>query len=200
MVLGLTPSSSGNAIEFEFKVVGAPIDITVCSTFTVDIAITPLAEHPMDGFQIRVLVDLGFMKIVDAENHIEENGWDENDIQKEALASTGESYTLRINNQPYYREEASWVTLTIHCEGAGASTIDLDETYCEIFPSNFHVIRVADATVNQSPRPKPPYMSGWVGGELHGVNKLAVAAPFLALIGLVVAIATVYVATRRRKA
>ena len=75
MVLALTPSSSGNAVDFEIKVVGAPTDVTVCSTFTVDIMITSLVPGAyMTGFQIRVFVDLGFMKIVSAENHIAANG------------------------------------------------------------------------------------------------------------------------------
>ena len=115
---------------------------------------------------------------------------DENNIDAEILVLTGELYGLRISGSDDFYDEASWVTLTIHCEGAGTSTIDIDDELTFVYGGAYTVVMV-DATVNQHPRP--------VGGAFTPVNKLAVAAPFLALIA-VAAVATVYVAKRRRRA
>jgi len=88
-----------------------------------------------------------------------------------------------------FSDDASWVTLTFHCVGGGSSPIGISP-YPDSWWENPSVLEpfdvVSAGTCNQ--RPVVP-----VGGVVTSVNRLAVMAPYVALLGLVATVAAVIV-------
>jgi hypothetical protein len=173
--------------------------VTVSSNFQIDVWITDISAG-IFRFDFTVTWDDTQMELVGYQNHVFLNTGVTWVVNVETATST--SYRLVAYYLPDgvggYTADASWVTLTFHCIAVGSSPIniinvDIDDE----FGTDFEVA-VVNGVCNQNPRYTPSY-SGWVGGTMNTVNKLAVVSPFLALI-TVAAVATVYVVKSRRKA
>jgi len=125
------------------------------------------------------------MELVDRENYAEGRGWQ----YKENLGDGKYSAEPKVYG-PGWTEDAAWVKLTFHCLGEGTSEIYFDDA--SIFIQGYITPDLFICIAHQSTRP--------VGGVLTPVNKLAILAPYLALLGLVGAVSLAATARRRRKA
>jgi len=99
-----------------------------------------------------------------------------------------------------------WMSITFHCLAEGSSTIET-LTVEEEIPEVIYLYEGStilyinpppyEVTCNQR-QPPPDPTAGYVGGELFSTDKLAILAPYMVLIGLiVVAVTTVLVKHRR---
>ena len=101
--------------------------------------------------------------------------------------------------------DSPWLALEFHCLGAGTSDIEVSTYFNEFYlrdgAGNTYQVPMepVSITCNQQAAPQPPSHTDPVGGELYSVNKLAVLAPYLALMA-VAAVATVCVVKSRRRA
>ena len=93
-----------------------------------------------------------------------------------------------------FSQNATWLTITFTCIRAGSSAIESHDGFYNDGEANIP-IGDFELTCNQhgSGRSYP------VGGLILPVNELSVLAPYLALIGLVASLSTVYALKRRRK-
>ncbi len=90
--------------------------------------------------------------------------------------------------------EVTWVILTFHCIAEGFATVYFGDSYLERSDGSFNNPDVeSEAGVNQLYEPSP------VGGVMSSIDKPALLASYLGLVGLVFAVTTLIV-TRRRKA
>ena len=87
--------------------------------------------------------------------------------------------------------EHSWYSLTFHCLDAGSTPINvMDAVYTDASGAN-HTLNVLKASVSQILVPP-------VGGISTTVNKLEILTPYIALVGLIIAVSAVYVIKTRK--
>ncbi len=203
MFSGLSLPVLGNGVPpslgFEHNgVVTSTLDVTVSTTFTLDILIKDItAGYGMVGFQLIIEWNPALMelvKFVEADEFGESRPWDtyHNELSgKIEYFGTGEEWTT----------DASWARTTFHCLKAGTSeitvyappilSIDLVPLEGGIRVS-LEVGPVALTCNQQEPRPG--------GGIVAPVNKLELLAPYLALAGLMIALSAVVVVKKAPKA
>jgi hypothetical protein len=155
------------------------VDVTIGSNFSVDISIRNVGS--MLSFHFKVTWNPNLVGYV-SRTLLLQPGWS---VTTETVDASGGTYVLAAAGG-MFSKDASWVTLSFHCLGAGSSSIgispDPDSRWENPSVSTpFDV--VLGGTCNQ--RPVVP-----VGGFVLPVNKLAVTAPYLALLA-VVAVAVV---------
>ncbi len=105
-------------------------------------------------------------------------------------------------------EDRFWLTIAFKCLAPGQATLGLPDALTDEGGQGLTLIIISQGGVydvtaypgvaeQRQPAPSNPYH--YVGGELFTANKLAVLAPYLALIGLIGVVSTVYVLARRRE-
>lgn len=199
MVLALSPPTHGQiqVPKLSIEQNGVAIEIItgpVCSNFTVEIWIKGISTtYPMFAFKFYVTWDPAFMEKVSYV--VEKHEWF-------GSPSEGPSWlSLSLSGYPNtIAYDAKWMNITFHCLRGGDSTIESPAFMNDVYlwtgdPNNpfwtrFNVVNMV--SVHQVAAPRP------VGGILAPTNKLAVMAPYLALIGLV-GVVTVAVAVQRRR-
>lgn len=154
------------------------INAYVCSRFNVEIWITNL-PGAMTWFNFTILWDPNLMELVDRENYAEGRGW----VYLENLGDGRYSAEPKVYDGGW-TEDAAWIKLTFHCLGEGTSEIYFDGASIFIGQLPYIELDPFTCTVHQTVRA--------VGGILAPVNKLAVLAPYLALIGLFGAITAIF--------
>jgi hypothetical protein len=172
------------------------ISATVSTQFTIQIWIRNIpAGYKLDSFDISVYWDPTQMELLDHKEFtppgknwiIQFNIGPDHYGLKNGATSTQDTTDL----------EMAWASLTFHCLAEGTSIIDLSsavnavilsdgQTLYPTYPDPFTI------TCNQvQPRP--------VGGVVVPVSRLQILAPYLALVGLVIAVSAVVVVKRRIK-
>jgi hypothetical protein len=157
------------------------VDIKVGGNFSIDISIRNVGS--MFRFHFKITWNPNLVRYV-SRTLLLQPGWS---VETETVDGLGGTYVLQVTGD-MFSSDASWVTLTFHCLGAGSSPIGISpsdswwENPSQLLP--FGV--VLGGTCNQ--HPVVP-----VGGVVLPVNRLAVMAPYLALLGLVVTVAVVIV-------
>jgi hypothetical protein len=158
------------------------VDVAVGSNFSIDISIRNVGY--MLSFHFKITWDPNLVRYV-SRTLLLQPGWS---VETETVDGLGGTYVLQATGG-MFSGDALWVTLTFHCLGGGSSPIGISpdpdswwENPSVLIP--FDV--VLGGTCNQ--HPVVP-----VGGVVLPVNRLAVMAPYLALLGLVAAVAVVVV-------
>jgi hypothetical protein len=158
------------------------VDVAVGSNFSIDISIRNV--NSMLSFHFKITWDPNLIRYV-SRTLLLQPGWS---VTTETVDGLGGTYVLQAAGG-MFSSDASWVTLTFHCLGEGSSPIGISpnpDSWWEN-PSVFTPFTVVlGGTCNQ--HPVVP-----VGGVMLPVNRLAVMAPYLALLGLVAAVAVVIV-------
>ena len=86
-----------------------------------------------------------------------------------------------------YGTDRTWLSVSFRCLGSGSSDISIsDESWMDTEGFTLSFDPISDATVTQTRNVGPP-----VGGFMEPANKLTIAAPYLALFGLVAAVAII---------
>jgi hypothetical protein len=177
----------------------------VGNTFSVDVWIRRVPSEGLALIEFKVVWDPGSLQLVNYVNHVAKNSphWE---IKTEEQVSA--SYLLKAqdptiilfpNNQYALHDDMSWATLTFRCTGQGDTTIDFPVTvaphqwgYWSDGSDSYPFDEYLNANVHQT-EPIVP-----VGGFMEPVNKLAVFAPYVALFGVVTAIAVLIAKPRKR--
>ncbi len=158
------------------------VDVTVGSNFSIDISIRNVGW--MLRFHFKITWDPNLVRYV-SRTLLLQPGWS---VETETVDGLGGTYVLQATGG-MFSDDASWVTLTFHCVGGGSSPIGISP-YPDSWWENPSVLEpfdvVSAGTCNQ--RPVVP-----VGGVVTSVNRLAVMAPYVALLGLVATVAAVIV-------
>jgi hypothetical protein len=176
--LALPARGAGSTVAVEPQTV----DVAVGSNFSIDISIRNVGS--MLGFRFKITWDPKLVEYV-SRTLLLQQGWS---VVTETVDGVGGTYVLQAAGG-MFSHDASWVTITFHCLGTGSSPIGI-RPYPDSWwdnPSTTPPFDVVSAgTCSQ--RPVAP-----VGGVILSVNRLAVMAPYLALLGLVAAVAVVIV-------
>jgi len=158
------------------------VNVTVGSNFSIDISIRNVGS--MLRFHFKITWDPNLVQYA-SRTLLLQPGWS---VETETVDGLGGTYVLQATGG-MFSGDASWVTLTFHCVGGGSSPIGIS-SYPDSFWENPSVLTpfavVLGGTCDQ--HPVVP-----VGGVMLSVNRLAVMAPYLALVGLVAAVAVVIV-------
>ncbi len=133
--------------------------------------------------------------------------WDPNDLEyiESELLTSWQGVGNIVNQQRWYgtssdpsgwTEDAAWFRIRFHCLRGGAAQItvsspsgqtvqlkDLSGGFATVYPESVTV------TVNQVAP---------VGGIVTSVDKLEILTPYIALVGLIIAVSTVYVIKKRK--
>jgi hypothetical protein len=162
------------------------VDIKVGGNFSIDISIRNVGS--MFRFHFKITWDPNLVRYV-SRTLLFQQGWS---VETETVDGLGGTYVLQATGG-MFSGDASWVTLTFHCLGGGSSPIGISpdpDSWWEN-PSVLVPFEVVwGGTCNQqSVAPVAP-----VGGVVLPVNRLAVMAPYLALLGLVATVAVVVAA------
>ena len=194
IVSGLSLPISANDVA---KIVVEPriIEISVSNTFTIDIWIRDLGGDVMQEFDFTITWDPVLMEYVSHTNHVSANdpNWS---IKNQNLDTLGGSYRLNAEaglSGILFNEDLSWVTLTFHCLGEGSSPINIQNTVIYRAAAGLQEIEheVLKGAVTQEPGMP-------VGGYVAPINKLEILTPYIALVGLIIAVSTVYVIKKRK--
>jgi hypothetical protein len=175
--LALPARGAGSTVAVEPQTV----DVAVGSNFSIDISIGNV--HWMLGFHFKITWDPKLIEYV-SRTLLLQQGWS---VVTETVDGVGGTYVLQAAGG-MFSGDASWVTLTFHCLGGGSSPIGISppDSGWENPSVSIPFDVVSGGTCNQ--QPVAP-----VGGVVLPVNRLAVMAPYLALLGLVAAVAVVIV-------
>jgi hypothetical protein len=198
LILSLLPipvlAQNGPTISVEPQTVSTYVG----NTFSVDVWIRRVSLEGLARIEFKVVWASGSLQLVNCVNHVAQNSphWE---IKTEEQVSA--SYLLKAqdptiilfpNNQYALHDDMSWATLTFRCTGQGDTTIDFPVTvapnrwgYWSDGSDSYSFEEYLNANVHQT-EPIAP-----VGGFMEPVNKAAVFAPYLALFGLVAAVAVV---------
>lgn len=189
--LGL-PVSAQNGMA---KIIVEPriINVTVSSTFTIDIWIRDLNGDFMQEFDFTITWDPDLMDIVSNIDHILANDPDwitKTNLLNPALGTYRLNAWTGLFGSPV-NEDLSWVTLTFHCRGVGSSPVNILNTVIYRAASGAQEIEheVLKGAVSQDPMA--------VGGVSTPINKLEIITPYIALAGLIAAVSAVYIIKRR---
>ncbi len=177
---GLVLPARGNG-QSTIAVEPQTVDVTVGSNFSIDISIRNVGY--MLSFHFKITWDPNLMRYV-SRTLLLQQGWS---VKTETVDGPGGTYALQATGN-MFSGDASWVTLTFHCLGGGSSPIGISppDSGWENPSVSIPFDVVSGGTCNQ--QPVAP-----VGGVVLPVNRLAVMAPYLALLGLVATVAVVIV-------
>jgi hypothetical protein len=152
-------------------------DVKVGTNFSIDISIRNVDS--MFRFHFKITWDPNLARYV-SRTLLLQPGWS---VETETVDGLGGTYVLQATGG-MFSGDASWVTLAFHCLGEGSSPIGVSpnpDTWWENPSVLIPFDVVLGGTCNQ--HPVVP-----VGGIVLPVNRLAVMAPYLALLGLVGAV------------
>jgi len=178
-ILGLALPASANGPYARFALEPVVVNVTPCTNFRVDVSILSLAG-PMEAFSLEISWT-NYMELVGYD--FGDHGW----VMEERFRD-GQMLVIYAAGEPWSDDE-TWLTVTFHCTAEGTSTI---RVYGFVDPIGAEKVFLdpVEGAVHQYPR--------FVGGDIQSVNKLAVLAPYLALVGLVAAVSAVYMVKRRK--
>jgi len=113
------------------------------------------------------------------------------------LSPDGGWFYIYVSSDYEIEGAFTWVTLTLHCEGPGASVIRFDrvETFVALETEQY-ILEYDEPTVNQY---VPAPTSNVVGGYSIPVSRLSIVAPYIALVTLIVAITATVMIKKRNK-
>jgi hypothetical protein len=158
------------------------VDVKVGSNFSIDMSIRNVGS--MLRFHFKITWDPNLVRYV-SRTLLLQSGWS---VETETVDGLGGTYVLQATGG-MFSGDASWVTLTFNCLGEGSSPIGISpnpDTWWENPSVSIPFDVVLGGTCNQ--HPVVP-----VGGIVLPVNRLAVMAPYLALLVLVATVAAVIV-------
>jgi hypothetical protein len=168
-------------------------DVVVCNEFEVEFWIRQIPS--MATLVFVVTWDPDMMELQNVELHLP-SGWS---IAISPIEQA-DSWVIILDG-PIFSSNWKWMTFTFHCKGEGSSPINIPETYdlgggpIGVGPylgaagvSNTKL----KAAVTQTIEPTP------VGGLATPTNKLAILTPYIALVGLIVVISSVYIIRKRK--
>jgi hypothetical protein len=158
--------------------VEGPTTVEVSTEFTVDVWIRDLPE-PMTQFSVRVEWDPSMMEYVSHVSHVTTNGW----TPLFFLQIPG-VIVLEAEGPPPFSQDASWISITLHCLSSGISEIVIEESFIEDVSWNKMNLEV--------------HQIAPVGGVTISTNKLEILTPYIALAGLIIAVSTVYIIKKRK--
>ena len=194
IVSGLSlPVSAQNGIA---KIIVEPriTNVTVSTTFTIDIWIRDLNGDFMQEFDFTITWDPDLMDIVSSMDHVLAN--DPNWIIKTQNINPALG-TYRLNAWSglfgsAINQDLSWVTLTFHCRGVGSSPVNIQNTVIYRAATGAQEIEheILKGAVTQEPGTP-------VGGYVTPINKLELLTPYLALAGLIIAVSAVIIKKRK---
>ncbi|MFC1507587.1 hypothetical protein ACFLQ6_11070 [Thermoproteota archaeon] len=188
------PVSAQNGIA---KIIVEPriTNVTVSTTFTIDIWIRDLNGDSMQEFDFTITWDPDLMDIVSNIDHVLANDpyWI---IKTQILNPSLGTYRLNawseVSGSPI-NEDLSWVTLTFHCRGEGSSPINIQNT--AIYRAAAGVVLIEHEVLKGAVTQDPPMP---VGGISTPINKLEIVTPYIALAGLIAMLSAVYVIKKRK--
>ncbi|MCW4033695.1 MAG: hypothetical protein NWF08_09960 [Candidatus Bathyarchaeota archaeon] len=192
-ILGLSfPSvNAQNGAECTVEIYGAPPQVQVCTKFQVDLEIDLIdSDDEFNWCDLVVVVDTNYMKIVDYTLYLD------GDCDGDAdLSPDGGRFELYVGCDDEWGG-ATFATLTIHCEGQGASVIrfDRDETFVGIYTYEYTLEYEEPTVIQYSPATRYA-----VGGYSIPASRLSVVAPHIALVALIVAITATVMIKKRNK-
>ena len=171
------------------------LDVTVGSMFSVDVWIRGIPSNdPMDDFGFDMTWDPAFIQY-DHSLGNPPSDWSVTVDDANAASGTLSAGGIALQNGNPYSGDHMWVSVCFRCLKSGVDTIGIPfGTWLE--HNNGMTVGfdlVMGATVSQTGGYTPP-----VGGELLAANKLALFAPYLALIGAVAAVAVLIVKPWKR--
>jgi len=178
---GLVLPARGNG-QSTIAVEPQTIDVTVGSNFSIDISIRNVGW--MLRFHFKITWDPNSVRYV-SRTLLFKPGWS---VETETVDGPGGTYVLQATGD-MFSGDASWVTLTFHCLGGGSSPIGVSP-YPDSWWENPSVLIPFDVVLGGTCNQHPVVP---VGGVVLPVNRLAVMAPYLALLGLVATVAVVIV-------
>ncbi|MEM2998866.1 MAG: hypothetical protein QW542_07970 [Thermoproteota archaeon] len=210
VMLGLTPQTlANNAATATLTLEPTVISVVPCSTFKVEVWVRDIPDgygviagqamiqwtpSLMEPMMDEVIINLP--ETWEFDGDYSPDGW-----------AVGMAYAGNPPGDAIF-EDQMVVSITFHCLKEGVATIDLDPPpdatwWLTLMPKGgggkIPVGGGFDSVeVHQVPPRVPPSYSTPVGGILTSANKLVVLAPYLALMGLVGAVSTVYALKRRR--
>jgi len=189
IIVGLSQPASAPEANPDLVIDPDEINVSVSSTFTIDIWIKNIPSgFVMLFFDFQVSWESSMMELTSHNFLADENGWSIN--ADNALAN---NYFCAASGADW-SSDSKWLTLTFHCLAEGSSTIQAAGSGSDsvvLWDGNEATETGFDSdaiTCNQR-RPVPPTPYHYVGGELFTANKLAVLSPYLALIGIVTTVA-----------
>jgi len=163
------------------------VDVTVGSNFSIDISIRNVDS--MLRFHFKITWDTNLVRYV-SRTLLLQQGWS---VETETVDGLGGTYVLQATGG-MFSGDATWVTLTFHCLGGGSSPIGVSP-YPDSWWENPSVLIPFDVVLGGTCNQHPVVP---VGGVVLPVNRLAVMAPYLALLGLVATVAVVIVKPWRK--
>jgi hypothetical protein len=161
--------------------VEGPTAVGVSREFTVNLWIRDLPTS-MIMFSTRVEWDPSTMEYVSHVSHVTTNGW------TPLFFSQLPGLIILEAEGPPFSQDASWISITLHCLEPGISELVIEESTIEGTTASISYTRI-NLEVNQI-EPAP------VGGVATPVDKIEILTPYLALAGLIVS--TVYVIKKRK--
>jgi len=162
------------------------IDVEVCNDFTVTLSITDL-PGVMNKIDLYITWDTSLMKYKSHTFLAPEPGW--TDAGSFVDPDAGSFHF--VAGGPPTSDSNDWVEITFHCEGPGSSPINLVDVRLLLDDFDLLIEQTLKGAVNQ-------YELAPVGGISTPINKLEILAPYIALVGLVAVVSTVYVIKRRK--
>jgi hypothetical protein len=191
-ILGLFSPVRGQ--ETEIAIEPRIIEIEVSSEFTIDIYLRNVPPGGIRAFQIGITWNAEQIEYVSHQAHFPA-GWLES--LDDAGVSDGTGYFsvagAMLTGEPI-TEDSSLATITFHCIGVGSSPINIPDPYPfdgSTFPRLLIDIdleeiphTVLKGAVTQNVRP--------VGGIYAPTDKLSILTPYIALVGLIGAISTIF--------
>jgi len=187
--------------ETEIAIEPRIIDIEKSSEFTIDIYLRYVPPGGVRAFQIGITWNAEQIEYVSHQAHFP-TGWLES--LDDAGVSDGTGYFsvagAMLTGEPI-TEESSLATITFHCIAVGSSPINIPNPYPydgSTYPRLLIDIdleeiphTVVKGAVTQNVRP--------VGGIYTSNDRLNILAPYIALVGLIGAISTIFAIRRWRK-
>jgi hypothetical protein len=182
------------------------INVVPCNTFTIEIWLEDITQgYGVTYGEATIKWNLNQIKPVDSGVYLPEEGYE---YGGEIGADYAKGSVRAVGPEFYITSDTKVAFITFHCESEGVSTITIDYTLTLISltappgqptPTPETIEGSDKVEVNQYTPRAPPSYSTPVGGILTSVNKLAVLAPYLALLGLTgLALAVVVVRKRKR--
>ena len=185
-VIGLSGLAFANGVGM-IAVVPPTEDVTVSTTFSIDIWTYSLESQSLRGLGFTLVWDPTMVEFVGYESHPPE-GWF---LPGHVEGSDNYLFYFERLTGSAYPGDHNWITVNFHCLDSGPTQIDLQDPYYMIDDSEsmYYFEGIMPASFNQVAP---------VGGIVMPVDKLAVLTPYLALAGLIAAVSTVYVMRRRK--
>jgi hypothetical protein len=184
-----------------FTLEKVPASITPSSIFQVEVWIRGIPDgYDLESFECQVWFDATLVERVDIET-IPKSGFAISafppDMFRVFISASW------VSGNPEFGEDAVWAIITLHCLDVGKSMITVE---AQDESSDSYTIYLTDGAQTYHVDP-PPYSVPCnqrypqsVGGIMTGVNKLSVLAPYIALVGLIGVVSSIFVIVKKRRA